>query len=1061
MILPSGQVTFLYTDVEGSARLYQQHPEAMPRALTRHTDILRQAIEAQGGVIFRTTGDGICVAFSDAPAALFAAMEAQQGFSHEPWPVTGPLRVRMGIHTGPAEVAADGYTYSLALVLVQRLMSAAHGGQTLLSAAAVAAMHDHLPPGATLRNLGEQRLRNLVSRDFVYQLMIPGLPADFPPLRLPGGDESQDTVALLLDRLERGRLVGRSAEMEQLEQHRAHAAQGRGHLVLLSGEPGVGKTRLALALMEQARSDGAVVLRGGCYEYEAATPYLPVVEAIREWVHRQSIESLRAALGDNAAELARLAPEIEARLGPLSPNPPLGPAEERLRFFDNVARFFDRIAQQSGLVLFLDDLHWADPGTLALLHYLLRALRESPILLLAAYREIELVRIHPLAASLVTWNRERIATRISLDRLSRPQTRELLSSFFGAQAISTEFVALIYRETEGNPFFVEEVIKTLIEQGQIYREGESWQRKEIAELAVPQSVIEAIGRRLDRLASETAEALSLAAALGKQFTYVELAAVAGMNEDVLLNALDQATAAQLLRPVGDEALVFTHDKIREVLHRELNPMRRRRLHRRIGEALKTLYAGREEAHIADLAYHFAEAGDLELTLDYSLRAAEAASALFAHDAALDHLRQALEAAQQLDRPEIIGDIHARMGRTAYAAGSHVQAAEYFRQALMATSDPAARAALKVRIGDAHAMIGHAEGLPVLEEALRELDPATQTADLALALALIGRHHHFRAQHTEAIAALEQARALAEPLDDPGALLWIYSALSGAYQHLCDFDRSDDWAHTCVTLGERRAFAAAICVGHEMLAENACIRGHWIVAQEHARIDREIGERIGDQDRVAWASYSQALALSGLGRLAEAETEAVAGLALALRIGDQRVACWFEPLLTTLLAEQGRHAEAEDCVVSALARADALGQLTLRLIARNAAIIVFTRRGDATEAAKHAAIFLEGALTSESRMAYIFGGPAVAEALLRAGDTERTADFIEEFLAFTANRAPHPHAVALGVRGRVRAARGEIAEARADLDTAIAALEKLDSRLELTRVVRAREDLLPG
>ena len=148
---------------------------------------------------------------------------------------------------------------------------------------------------------------------------------------------------------------------------------------------------------------------------------------------------------------------------------------------------------------------------------------------------------------------------------------------------------MIYRETEGNPFFVEEVIKTLIEQGQIYREGESWLRKDIAELTIPQSVIEAIGRRLDRLAPETAEALSIAAALGKQFAYVELAAVAGMDEDILLNALDQATAAQLLRPIGDEGLVFTHDKIREVLHREVSPMRRRRLHRRIGEALKILY----------------------------------------------------------------------------------------------------------------------------------------------------------------------------------------------------------------------------------------------------------------------------------------------------------------------------------------------------------------------------------------------------------------------------------------------------------------------------------------
>jgi tetratricopeptide (TPR) repeat protein len=342
-----------------------------------------------------------------------------------------------------------------------------------------------------------------------------------------------------------------------------------------------------------------------------------------------------------------------------------------------------------------------------------------------------------------------------------------------------------------------------------------------------------------------------------------------------------------------------------------------------------------------------------------------------------------------------------------------------------------------------------------------LNPATQTADLALALALIGRHHHFRAEHTEAIAALEQARALAEPLDDPRALLWIYSALSGAYQHLCDFERSDEWARTCIALGERRGLAAAICVGHEMMAENAGTCGHWAAAQEHARIDREIGERIGDQDRVAWASYSQALALAGQGQLAQAEAEALAGLALALRIGDERVACWLEPLLAIVLAEQGRHAEAQERVASALAHADALGQLTLRLIALHAAIVVASRRGDIRGAADQAALFMEGAQASESRMAYVYGGAAAAEALLNAGDLRHATDFVEEFLAFTANRAPHPHAVALSVRGQIRAAQGDLAGARTDLDAAIVVLEALGSKLALARVLRAREDLFPG
>ena len=155
-----------------------------------------------------------------------------------------------------------------------------------------------------------------------------------------------------------------------------------------------------------------MILRGGCYEYEATTPYLPFVEAFREWVHLQSRDAIQTLMGDTASELARLAPEIESKLGPLPPNPALTAGEERLRLFDNVTRFLQNLAKDSGLLLFIDDLHWADQGTLSLLSYALRNLRSERVLILVAYREIELDRKHPLAAALVEWNRERIATRV-------------------------------------------------------------------------------------------------------------------------------------------------------------------------------------------------------------------------------------------------------------------------------------------------------------------------------------------------------------------------------------------------------------------------------------------------------------------------------------------------------------------------------------------------------------------------------------------------------------------------------------------------------------------------
>src|SRR4030095_13546543 len=205
------------------------------------------------------------------------------------------------------------------------------------------------------------------------------------------------------------------------------------------------------------------------------------------------------------------------------------------------------LAAARGLLFFMDDLHWADQGTLSLLHYLLRHLRNDRVLVLAAYREIELDRAHPLASALVEGTRERLATRRVIGRLSHADTGALVATLFGMRSVSDEFVTALYRETEGNPFFIEEVIKSLIEQGQIYREEEGWGRKEMHELAIPQSVKEAIGRRLTRLGEAAADVLRTAAALGKNFSFRELAAVTAAGDDALLDALDEASAAQLIR----------------------------------------------------------------------------------------------------------------------------------------------------------------------------------------------------------------------------------------------------------------------------------------------------------------------------------------------------------------------------------------------------------------------------------------------------------------------------------------------------------------------------------
>src|SRR6266536_4410644 len=260
----------------------------------------------------------------------------------------------------------------------------------------------------------------------------------------------------ILNALSRGRLVGRAAELAEARELWRRAREGQGHAVLLSGEPGAGKTRLAREITIQAAVDGAVVLSGGCYEYEATTPYLPFVEAFRRWARDEKDDSLQRILGDAAPQMAKLAPEIESRLGPFPDRPELPPHEERLLFFDAVAQVFANLAGERGLLFYADDLDWAwaDRSTLWLLGHLLRQLRDQRVLVVACYRETELDRNHSLAKALVDWNRERLVTRITLRRFDVAETSAQLSALLG-ESVSAEFAYAVHRETEGNPFFVE------------------------------------------------------------------------------------------------------------------------------------------------------------------------------------------------------------------------------------------------------------------------------------------------------------------------------------------------------------------------------------------------------------------------------------------------------------------------------------------------------------------------------------------------------------------------------------------------------------------------------
>jgi tetratricopeptide (TPR) repeat protein len=598
--------------------------------------------------------------------------------------------------------------------------------------------------------------------------------------------------------------VGRKADIDRLEKAMEEAESSKGSFYLIAGEVAIGKTALANKIAEIATGREWIVMSGNCMFGEGEEPYQPFVKAIQRYIEEQV---LREDLGKGAVDdLSRtslpmgfigIAPEKKGQRRKAKPMTDF--TTERDRMFDTVSSYLVTTSKKAPVLFFLDDLHWADSATLHLLYYLIRSLGECRIILLGAYRPEEVEGVgtkHPFNDFLHRLKREKLGRSITLSGFHKEDTAELVKAITGAE-LPSKVVDDIHTETVGNPFFIEEFVKKLIEQG-IVVEGEGIKGPfDLDHISIPSTISGLIMGRIRELDEEEKKILEYGSVIGQEFRYDLLIESSGVDEGHAVDALEKLMDLSILdetEQAGEVYYRFSNNLMYEVVYNNLSRAKRRLMHKKVGTAIEGLGAGAGVTYA--LAYHFQMAGEMIKALDYSIRAGETAMAMFASDEAMEYFRKSLDMIEKVDgvRDAIAKETRLllSMGQIATIQGDWRSGLRYFYEAIRLCETDSKEKAM------AHREIGKIEtnrtdwriAIESLNEALRISEKIEDVKGIAEALGDLSYVHWRLGNHQKTQEFGQEALKHAEKIRDRRLMANILINMGNSFNEiLLDYDKS--------------------------------------------------------------------------------------------------------------------------------------------------------------------------------------------------------------------------------------------------------------------------------